>query len=574
MPLENSFTEVDYPNSSSSTSDLSLHQAALSLFSDLSLEGVLRRILQASRELVSACSAGLYIHDELTEKDRYLSDGLSREEVEDVLLSTAQASLNDVLPGAMGSIRLDAHSEVSSNTGGDPGGLRFNSFLAIPIRAYGKTLGQIFLADKSDGGAAFSAEDQSLIEMFSAHAAAAIENARLYKQVLMNESELTQRNEELELIHSLTGAVSSSMELEELLESMFDRVLTLFSAGAAEIFLAEETSGILQMRYRIGDLGAIWSERRIRHGEGFLGRIAATGELRSTHKPEAEEGLSPLVLENGYGTIVGLPLTARGGVVGVASLAFPKERRFGDRELGLLRAVGAGVGLAVMVTRLNRQARRLAILEERERIAMDLHDGSIQSIYAVGLKLDYVRMMIEEAPEEAEESLSEALQGLDAVIRDIRAYILDLQPSRIRMSDLREGLLLLIREFKANSLVDAELQVEEEAIVDLDQDVATALFLIAQEALSNVAKHARARKVWVSIRQMDDQVSLQVIDNGVGFDNEEKPGSLGHGLNNMTERARQVGGEFEVLSSPGEGTTITILTEKKNPRKTSPSTSR
>ncbi len=91
----------------------------------------------------------------------------------------------------------------------------------------------------------------------------------------MNESELTQRNEELELIHTLTSAVSSSMELEDLLEAMFERVLSLFSAGAAEIFLVEEASGALQMRFRIGDLSAIWEKNRFRRAEGFLGQVAA-----------------------------------------------------------------------------------------------------------------------------------------------------------------------------------------------------------------------------------------------------------------------------------------------------------
>ena len=558
MPLENILVEVNCHGSSSKPTELSLHRAALSLFSDLSLEGVLRRIVRVSRELVCARSSALYIHDEITDQDRFLTEGISKDTIESILLSEDGQSLNVSMAGTSRGVRLGGDRNIAS--------AGISSFLAVPIRAYGKTLGQMYLADKMDGSGEFSEDDQSLIEMFSAHAAAAIENARLYKQVLMNESELTQRNEELELIHSLTSAVSSSMELEDLLEAMFERVLGLFSAGAAEIFLVEEASGALQMRFRSGDLSAIWEKNRFRSGEGFLGQIAAASELRWSHDLLAKDGLSSFVLENGYGTIVGLPLFARGDVVGVASLAFRGHREFGDRELGLLRAVGAAVGVAVMVTRLNRQARRLAILEERERIAMDLHDGSIQSIYAVGLTLDYARMMIEEEPCEAQQSVAQAIEGLDAVIRDIRAYILDLQPSRIRMSDLREGLQLLIREFKANSLVDAELQVEDEAIHNLDQEVATALFLIAQEALSNVAKHARARKVWVSVRYMEDRVSLQVIDNGVGFDHEVKTGKLGHGLNNMTERARLVGGEFEVLSSPGEGTTITILADKVNPR--------
>ncbi|MBN1265740.1 MAG: GAF domain-containing sensor histidine kinase [Anaerolineales bacterium] len=558
MPHDNALAEVDTQNSINQSTGLSLHHAALSLFSDLSLEGVLKRIVQSSRDLVNARNAALFLYDEINNKETYLSAGISREQVESILVPSDGKSLTDVMSDTSVGLRL---VNVPAQVSGD-----LKSFLGVPIRAYGKTLGQIFLADKANGTEHFSDEDQSLIEMFSSHAAAAIENARLYKQVLMNEAELTQRNEELELIHSLTSAVSSSMELEDLLAEMFERVLTLFSAGSAEIFLVDETSGVFQMSYRTGDSQVIWDKSRFRSGEGFLGKIAGRTELGWTHDLNSLEGLSEGVFGNGFGTIVGLPLIARGGVVGVASLGFRGQRKFGDRELGLLKAVGAGVGVAVMVTRLNRQARRLAILEERERIAMDLHDGSIQSIYAVGLTLDYSRMMIDESPAEAKGSVAQAIEGLDAVIRDIRAYILDLQPSRIRMSDLREGLSLLIREFKANSLVDAELQVEAEAIQDLDQEIATALFLIAQEALSNVGKHARARKVWVSVRSLDERISLQVIDNGVGFDHEKDTGNLGHGLNNMAERARHVGGEFEVLSSPGEGTTITILTDKKNLR--------
>jgi len=571
MPLDNVLAEVDTQNLNNQTTEFSLHHAALSLFSDLSLEGVLKRIVRSSRDLVNAQNAALYLHDELSNQETFISDGMTREQVESILLPSNGKSLGEVMVDSSIGMRLKDISSPGDDDSRDSE-KAIKSFLGVPIRAYGKTLGQIYLADKGDGAQGFTEKDQALIEMFSAHAAAAIENARLYKQVLMNEAELTQRNEELELIHTLTSAVSSSMELNDLLASMFDRVLTLFSAGSAEIFLVDESSGIFQLSYRTGDSQEIWEKGRFRSGEGFLGKIAGRAELSWTHDLQSLEGISKSVFGDGYGTIVGLPLIARGGVVGVTSLGFRGERKFGDRELGLLKAVGAGVGVAVMVTRLNRQARRLAILEERERIAMDLHDGSIQSIYAVGLTLDYSRMMIDESPEEAKDSVSQAIEGLDAVIRDIRAYILDLQPSRIRMSDLREGLSLLIREFKANSLVDAELQVEDEAILNLDQEIATALFLIAQEALSNVGKHARARRVWVSIRSLDERISLQVIDNGVGFDNKIEPGKLGHGLNNMAERARHVGGEFEVLSSPGEGTTITILTDKQKPRQDAKST--
>jgi signal transduction histidine kinase len=206
---------------------------------------------------------------------------------------------------------------------------------------------------------------------------------------------------------------------------------------------------------------------------------------------------------------------------------------------------------------------------------MDLHDGIIQSVYAVGLTLEYIRIQIEEDREQAMQRLEQAIEGLDAVIGDLRSYILDLQPSRIQFDDLREGLELLIREFKSNTLIDAELITEPEALKKLEQDTVSELFLIAQEALANTAKHAFATKVWLSVRQIDEDVSLQVIDNGRGFDTAKQPGRLGHGLSNMSERARQIGGRFEIMSNPGDGTTVTVrMPLDQDSRETqSPSTS-
>jgi signal transduction histidine kinase len=220
--------------------------------------------------------------------------------------------------------------------------------------------------------------------------------------------------------------------------------------------------------------------------------------------------------------------------------------------------VGAGVGISVENARLYRQARRLAVLEERERIGMDLHDGIIQSIYAVGLTLEYTRLMAKEDPEGVFGKIEEAIGGLNAIIRDIRAYILDLQPARFQMATLREGLEMLLREFKANTLVEADLKIEPEALVRLGKDAAAALFHIVQEALANAGKHAKASHIWVSISADDGRVALHVIDNGRGFDLQREHAQLGHGLQNMNERARQVGGDFEIASSPGEGTTITV----------------
>jgi signal transduction histidine kinase len=458
------------------------------------------------------------------------------------------------------SIRIKEIQDHPSSIGFPKGHPEMRSFLGVPIAAYGRPLGQIYLTDKRSDSE-FSIQDQRMIEMLAAHSAAAIENARLYQKVLENENELGDRNEELGLMFSLSTAVSSSMDLDLLLKVMLDRVMNLFHAEAGEIFLLEEGEGVYQKAIHLGDSPeAFWEIERFRMGQGFIGQVAQTGSLRWTTKLRSEvDFLRQSVVDAGFETLICAPLMAPGKVTGVLSLAFKQTRQIEDREIGLLGAVASGVGVAVENARLFRQAQRVAVLEERERIGMDLHDGIIQSIYAIGLTLDYTRLQVIDESPAASERLEVAISGLNEVIRDLRSYILDLQPARIQTDDLEVALARLVREFRANTLIDADLKIEKAAVAYFSDQHATDLFLIAQEALANTAKHARASRVLISVRFASDQsVTLQVIDNGVGFKSESEPELLGHGLSNMSERARTFGGQLLIASGPGEGTTITV----------------
>jgi two-component system sensor histidine kinase DevS len=536
-----------------------LHRATLTLFSDLSLDGVLKRIIQAARELSNARYAALGIPDGMGGLENFITLGLSDEEVQAIPHYPVGHGLIGEMMRTGRSIRIPEISDHPKSVGFPPGHPKMHSFLGVPISAYGRPLGQIYLTEKQ-GADDFSAEDQRLIEMLAAQAAAAIENARLYRQVLENEAELAQRNLELEMVNALTTAVSSTMELDDMLEGMLEQVIQLFSAEAGEIFLKEEVEGTFRLAIHKSDgTETFFQKERFSLGEGFIGRVAKKGKPMWINNLTNGSGfLRQEMIAAGYGTLVGVPLTAPGQVMGVLSLVFKGEREFHVRELGLLEAVGAGVGIGVENARLYRHARRLAVLEERERIGMDLHDGIIQSIYAVGLMLEYIRILIQENPEQALERLDTATEGLNATIGDIRSYILDLQPSRIQITDFGEALGRLIREFKANTLVDVELNAEPDIVSQLTRPDATALFLIAQEALANVAKHARATQVTLVLRQTGSALSFQVIDNGQGFDLDKEPGVLGHGLSNMEERASQAGGRLEVESNSGQGTTITV----------------
>lgn len=539
---------------------VALHRATLSLFSDLSVDGVLQRVIHAARELSDASYAALGIPDGDGGLETFITLGLTEEEIQAIERHPQGEGLLGEMLRRGESIRLDEIQAHPKSIGFPEGHPHMQSFLGVPIAAYGRPIGQIYLTDKHNAPS-FSDQDQRLIEMLAAHAAAAIENARLYQKVLENENELGERNEELGLMFSLATAVSSSMDLDVLLEVMLERVMNLFHASAGEIFLLQEGEGIYQKAIHLGESPeAFWEVDRFRMGQGFIGQVAQTGTPRwTTNLSEEVDFLRRTVVDQGYQTLVCAPLMAPGKVTGVLSLAFKRTRPIEDREIGLLGAVGAGVGVAVENARLYRQARRLAVLEERERIGMDLHDGIIQSIYAIGLTLDYTRLQMNaESPKEAER-LEQAINGLNAVIRDLRSYILDLQPARIQTDDLVQAFTRLVKEFRANTLVDADLKLEKEAASYFANEHASGLFMIAQEALANAAKHAQASRILVSLRlSSEDLATLQVIDNGIGFEADVEPDLIGHGLSNMDERARSLGGQLAIASSPGEGTTITV----------------
>jgi signal transduction histidine kinase len=206
---------------------------------------------------------------------------------------------------------------------------------------------------------------------------------------------------------------------------------------------------------------------------------------------------------------------------------------------------------------LYKEVGRLAIIEERSRIGMDLHDGVIQSIYAVGLTLESAQMILEENPDQAREFLNQSIAGLNDAIRDIRNFILDLRPRRFE-GDLTTGIARLVREFQANTMVEVDVTNPEELSDSITPAVSQAVFLTAQEALANIARHARASCVGLDLNQDGVSIRLKVADDGRGFDVRQQDQTVGHGLANMRARAEELGGSFAVESELEQGTTILL----------------
>lgn len=240
----------------------------------------------------------------------------------------------------------------------------------------------------------------------------------------------------------------------------------------------------------------------------------------------------------------------------------------------IIQMLAAYAAAAIQNARLYENTGRLAVLEERDRIGMDLHDGVIQSIYGVGLSLENVLLSLNEDSSDAKQRVQIAIDGLNQVIRDLRSYILDLRPRKMGEDGLVSGVKRLVAEFRANTFAEVSLVNPEHELKNLPEPSSLGLFHICQEALANVAKHAKAKNVQISLWQTKDRALMEIRDDGVGFEMEKINASIGHGLANMQTRAHSVGGDVEISSHVNEGTTILVWVPRASKSESNDSSNR
>ncbi len=538
---------------------VALHQASLELVSNLSLENVLERIVNLAREQAGARYAALGVVDEEGELEKFIPVGMAPDEIAQMDHPPIGRGLIGALQKDRKTIRVPEIADDERSVGWPRNHPPMRSFLGVPILAGDRLLGQIYLTDKQRYHE-FTEDDERVIETLAAYAAVAISNARMYEGLVSRDRMLTLRNIDLALVNDVAETLSTSQEIDDVMDKTLKRVMSYLGVEAGEIFLVEEGLKELRLALHRGEAPEVFATvERFEFGQGFVGIVAATAKpLISTAPQQDMRFLRKAVVDAGFRTIAFIPMVARGIVVGVMSLATRRERHLSQREIQLLTAIGAWAGISVENLRLHRQARRLAVLEERERIGMDLHDGIIQSIYAVGLALDFARTALDDDPEQSRDKIGQAIEGLNETIRDIRSYILDLRPRLFRGEDLKSGLQRLVEEFKANTRTEVTFSGPDDGLACLPTAHATALFHICQEALSNVSKHSHATLASVHLWMAPQRVLLEITDNGKGFDLRKMSVTMGHGLANMHTRARKVGGDVEITSELGEGTTLLV----------------
>jgi signal transduction histidine kinase len=364
----------------------------------------------------------------------------------------------------------------------------------------------------------------------------------------------------LDQLDRATRAIAGELDLGRVLQQIVDSVRDLVGAryaalgtfgddGRIEQFI---TSGISDdVRRLIGPPP---------QGHGLLGTIirdGATLRVADISKHPDSYGFPPH--HPPMRSLLGVPIRVGGGIVGNFYLTEKVEAEaFGDEDEELVEMFAAHAGIAIQNARLHEDVQALAIVGERLRISRDLHDGIIQSIYAVSLSLEEAVELVASDPEDAADRVDRAIDRLHTTISDIRTFIVGLG------SELGTGLAdtvdSMARELLGGSgvILESELGGAAEVERRLPGEAVHEIVQIAREAVSNVGRHSGATRAELRLVATDDEATLTIADDGVGFDPSARLGSGHFGLANLRDRAAAIAGTISIESRAGEGTRIIV----------------
>ncbi|WP_119730141.1 sensor histidine kinase [Thermomonospora amylolytica] len=518
-----------------------LLEAVVSIGCDLDLETVLHRIVKAATTLVDARYGALgVIGDEGERLVRFVTVGVSQEEIEAIGHWPHGHGILGLLIKDPRPLRLHDLTEHPDSYGFPAGHPPMRRFLGVPVRVREEVFGNLYLTEKAGGGD-FDEEDEIVVTALATAAGVAIENARLYEEGRRRERWLAASGE-------VTTALLSGRDPAGVIALVAERAREICAASLAAVSLVDEAAGEFVVEAAAGpDAG------RLRGARTSLAESAATAVYRSGEPcilaEDRTSGEAAVLPGVPVGPALIVPLgrgdTAR-GVITVAGT--PGGAAFGNDTLRLLEAFAGPVTVALELAERRRDAERLALLEDRDRIAKDLHDTVIQRLFATAMTLMSASKLIERP--DVSIRVRRAIDDLDDTIRQIRSTIFALQAGP-EDEGLRSRLHTVVDAAAENLGFAPSVRLDGLLDTAVEDDLAEHLIAVAHEALSNVARHANASEAAVTVSVGDDLV-LRVDDNGVGI----PEGGRRSGLRNMADRAERLGGSFLTRDRPEGGTTL------------------
>jgi two-component system, NarL family, sensor histidine kinase DevS len=524
-----------------------LLDAGLHLASELSLPAVLQRIVELAAEVTDARYGALGVLGPDGRIIEFVTHGVTAEQ-------RAHIGALPVGRGLLGALITDARPLRTREISQDPRSVGFppnhpemHSFLGAPVKARGRVFGNVYLTEKQ-GAEEFSEEDEQALVILAAQAGVAVENSHLYE-------EARQRERRLEAVREISASILEGDSRSRILHLVAERARELMAASVATVAIPADDPSELVLEVAVGEGADALRGRTFHTSDSVSGEVIETGRPVVLADAAADpRAAQPLVAEAMVGPAMFVPLFSKGEPFGTLALGTPVGGHlFSEEDLTLVRTFADQASVALEYSRIQGELRRLAVMEDRERIAKELHDGAIQSLFAVGMGLQATAQMSRDSA--IEQRIDHAVNEVDRVIRDLRNYIFGLRPGILADRQLDQALRRLAEEFQERTEVTTVVDVDAGAAAELSSQAGD-LVQFARETLSNVGRHASATTCRVALFRRDGEAVLEIDDDGTGFDL-ESPGT-GHGLTNLRERAKSVGGEMKIESTPGAGTTVRL----------------
>jgi signal transduction histidine kinase len=438
--------------------------------------------------------------------------------------------------------------------------------LCLPLIYQAETIGQLHLAPRAPGES-FTPADRRLLDELARQAGQAAHTAQLATDLQRSHERLEQRvaerTRELSSLLEISRTVASTLQLKPLLGLILDELKTVVDYADASVLVVEgddlvfldhrgsaAAEPMMQPRVPLERWGLIW--QAIVAGDPTL--------IENIHaETQPAEALRTAIGAHWaasapapYSWII-VPLRLRDRVSGLLALNAYKENAFTAHHATLALAVANQAAVAIENARLYEQAQELAALEERQKLARELHDSVSQALYGIALGLHTARIQLDRDPEELPESLDYLLSLAEAALAEMRALIFELRPESLEHEGLIAALSRQAAALQARHNIAVHTDLCEEP--SLAPTAKQELYRIAQEAVQNAVKHAHADNVDLLLRQSASAVILEVRDDGIGFDPEGLyPGHLG--LRSMRERAQHINGALWIESAPDQGTRL------------------
>ena len=530
-----------------------LLDAGVAITSELSLDALLQRLAEVAAELTGARYAALGVIDEAgSGLERFLTHGID---------PAGHAAIGD-LPrgrGILGALIRDARPLRLHDLGEDPRSVGFpehhppmRTFLGVPILLRGVAYGNLYLTEK-EGDEDFTEEDQELVGLLAAQAAVSIENARLYEAS-------TRWSRHLESLHEVGNALATESDLDRLLDLVARELRELLNARLVTVVLPAGPDE-LSVAVAVGDGGAELVGQRLARSASKAGRVL---ERRRSERvdallddPEVGPEESRLL---GARTGLWVPLVTQERQIGVITVhdRVGGDARFTNDDLRLAEIFATRAATAADLSqRVTRDALRRVVEAqelERGRLARELHDETGQALTSILLGLKGFEEQLE--GEDARAAAGSLRELVVSTLQDVRRLAVELRPAALDDFGLVAALERLAESFSTQTGIAVEL---ESALPDgrLPADVEIALYRLVQESLTNVVKHARARRVSILLTRRGDGVAVVIEDDGRGFD----PAGVrddAFGLLGMRERVALLRGRLDIETREGGGTTVAV----------------